>query len=117
MAYNRIGYQLAIERVNVPPSHLHVLGIQLHELYLFLRLVDDLMDKELPLHIYQLSVRNPSNHLVHKYFLALLKNNIRPIFYPKTSFLHRLPKDIDNNSTTVFLSHYPLQDLPHLLHY
>lgn len=116
MTHDRIGYQLAIKRIDVPARHLDILSIQLHKLYLFLRLVDDLMDEELSLDIDQLPVRDPGDHLIDEHLLALLKNGTCPILDPKASFLHCFPEDIDNHSTAVFLSDYPLDNLPHLLH-
>lgn len=74
------------------------------------------MDEELSLDIDQLPVRDPGDHLIDEHLLALLKNGTCPILDPKASFLHCFPEDIDNHSTAVFLSDYPLDNLPHLLH-
>ena len=61
------------------------------------------MDEELSLHVDQLPMGYPCNHLIHKHLLAFLQNDLNPIFQPKGTFLVALPEDVNDDGSSVFL--------------
>lgn len=87
----RVWYQLAVESIDVPASHLHILCVYPEELNLFLLFMNDLMDEELPLHVDELTVCYPCDDLVDKHFLALFEYYRCPFSNPQASFLNCLP--------------------------
>lgn len=64
------------------------------------------------LDVNELAMCDPRDHLVDKHLLTLLEYNTRPTLKPSIAPLKRLPKNVNNDSSLKFLTHYLLYDTP-----